>query len=299
MTSPLFSVVLRTMNRPDFLRGALEGLAAQELRDFETVVVNDGGQDVADVIEPFRESARVQYVNVQPNIGRCAAGNRGIQEARGKYISWHDDDDLYYPNHLSTLAEVLEAGEYQAAYTDAYEIKQTLRDGVYETTSKQVVLSNDFHPMRFFQDCPFHLVTFAHRKSCVERLGGFDETLDVLEDWDLFFRLSQDYTFKHIAVPTAEYRIRDDGSQAITTMREEFANTREQLFGKYFHTMIPSFVQLYFEQTDRMATLEARIQELEQRLSQADAAADSTKDPGDASSSGRGRRGLSSLFRPK
>lgn len=296
MSTPLVSVVLRTRNRPDFLVGALEGLAAQEFRDFETVVVNDGGEDVAEAIEPLREAARVQYVNLPENVGRCAAGNRGIDAARGKYISWHDDDDLYYPNHLGTLMELLEQGEYQAAYTDANEVKQRLApDGTYETVSKQVVLSNDFHPVRFFQHCPFHLVSFCHRKSCVERLGGFDETLDVLEDWDLFFRLAQDYTFKHIPVTTAEYRIRDDGTQAITTMREEFARTREQLFNKYFHTMIPSFVEMYFEQQEGMAAMRARVDALESEITRLRAVGD----VGGAAPPSKGRGKISSLFRSK
>lgn len=270
-------------------------MAAQEFRDFETVVVNDGGEDVSAVIEPVRESARVKYVHLDAAIGRCAAGNKGIEEASGKYISWLDDDDLYYPNHLKTLVELLEQGEYQAAYSDAYEAKQRrLPDGTYEVVSKQVMMSNDFHPVRFFMDCPFHIVSFMHRKSCVERLGGLDVELDVLEDWDLFFRLAQDYPFKHIPVVTAEYRIRDDGSQAITTMREEFARTREQLFNKYFHTMIPSFVQMYFEQKDQLAAVQGTVGELQaelERMRQAVAEGGAQQ--------GQGRGKLSSLFRSK
>jgi len=263
MSSPLVSVVIRTKDRPHFLQGALEGVAAQEFRDFECIVVNDGGADVTGVIEPFLDSARVRHVDVQPSIGRCAAGNRGIEEARGKYISWLDDDDLYYPNHLSTLTGLLERGEYLAAYSDAYEARQVLReDGSYEVVERRLVLKNDFHPVRFFQHVPFHLVSFMHRRECVEKLGGFDESLEVLEDWDLFFRLSQDYTFHRIPVVTAEYRIRDDASQAITTMREEFLRTRESLFQKYFHTAVPAFVEMYFEQRDGLAEMRERVAEL-------------------------------------
>ncbi len=267
MSAPLVSVVIRTKDRPHFLRGALEGVAGQDLRDFECVVVNDGGRDVSEVIEPFADSARVRYVNVETSIGRCAAGNRGIEEARGKYISWLDDDDLYYPNHLSTLTGLLEQGDYLAAYSDAYEARQVLReDGSYEVVDRRLVLKNDFHPVRFFQHVPFHLVSFMHRRECVEKLGGFDESLDVLEDWDLFFRLSQDYTFHRVPVITAEYRIRDDASQAITTMREEFLRTRESLFQKYFHTAVPAFVEMYFEQQEGMAAMRERVTALEGEL---------------------------------
>jgi len=303
MTDPLVSVLVRTKNRPDFLRGALDGLAAQEFRDFEAIVVNDGGEDVSEVIEPVREAARVRYVPVEKSVGRCAAGNLGIREARGKYVSWLDDDDLYYPNHLATLVELLERGEYHAAYTDAYEVRQRKRaDGSYEAVSRELVLSNDFHPMRFFVDCPFHIVSFMHRKECVEKLGGLDEELDVLEDWDLFFRLAQDYTFRHIPVITGEYRIRDDGSQAITTMREEFARTRERLLQKYFHTMIPSLVSQFFANEERSRALEAATEENRREIARLGEEVRRLREQiaglEEQGPKGRGG-GLSSLFRPK
>jgi len=261
MPNPLVSVILRTCDRPAFLREALEGLAAQTFRDFETVVVNDGHEDVRDIAREFEVSAGARYIHLRPKRGRCGAGNCGIEEARGKYIAYLDDDDLYYPEHLGTLVEALEGGDHQVAYTDAYEARQRpLPDGRgYEVYQRRLLLSYDFHPVRLFMDCFLHLVTMMHRKRCVELLGGFDEKLEVLEDWDLFFRLSQDYTFLHVPKVTAEYRIRDDGTQAITTMRDAFLATREQLFQKYFHTMVPALVRQYFEQAETIQALRGQI----------------------------------------
>ena len=191
MGTPLVSVILRTCDRPGFLREALEGLAGQTLRDFETAVVNDGGADVEEVIRPLREAARVRYLHLREKRGRCGAGNDAMSADRGKYLSYLDDDDLYYPKHLETLVEVLEQGEYQVAYSDAYEARQKPRPdgGGYEVVERKLVLSHDFHPVRLFMHCFLHIVSLLHRKRCVELLGCFGAGLTVLADWDLIFRL--------------------------------------------------------------------------------------------------------------
>jgi len=84
----------------------------------------------------------------------------------------------------------------------------------------------DFDRLLLFQRAFIHLVTFMHHREAYERLGGFDESLEVLEDWDLFFRYSQDYDFLHVKETTARFHVRDDQSNAITKLREEFVGLR-------------------------------------------------------------------------
>jgi glycosyltransferase involved in cell wall biosynthesis len=269
MSRPLFSVIVRTKDRPAFLREALGGLRDQRLRDFEAVVVNDGA-DVADVIREFQGVVPIRYFHGDFPHGRCAAANKGIGESRGKYLAWLDDDDLYYPDHLETLAEVLERGDHGAAYTDAWCVWQRRVPGteVYEVARKEVRLSYDFDRTRFFQEGFLHLVTFAHRRECTERLGGFDESLPVLEDLDFFFRLAQDYDFLHVKKVTGEYRIRDDGTNAVTSMRKEFEETRRLLVSKYFHMLLPELIKYITQKDWLVEDLMRRVQLLEQRLAE-------------------------------
>jgi glycosyltransferase involved in cell wall biosynthesis len=268
MSIPRISIVIRTYNRPQFLREALESVAAQTFGDFETLVVNDGGADVADVVRPLGEKARVRYLNLEDKVGRCAAANLAIRDARGELIAYLDDDDLYHPHHLETHVEFLDRHkDLRVSYSDAYEAVQRRRpDGTYETVDRQVKLSQDFHPMRFFAGCYIHIVTFVHARECVDRAGAFDESLEVLEDFDLFFRLAQDYVFGHINKVTAEYRIRDDRSNAITALRPEFVRTRERLFQKYFHTALPFLVSQYLERESEMEGLKAEVARLRSEI---------------------------------
>lgn len=265
--APVVSIVLRTRNRPTYLEGALEGLAAQTFRDFEALVINDGGCDVADLLATFDGRVPYRYFDHQPGRGRCAAANRGLQEARGEFIAYLDDDDLYYPEHLETLVRAARETDAVVVYTDAHEVIHAAReDGGYEEVSRAVKLSHDFSRARFFLQSYIHLVTFMHRRSCTEAVGGFDEELDVLEDLDLYFRLSQAYDFHHVRQTTAEYRIRDDQSNAITSLTKEFIDTRQMLMVKYTHLVLPEIVRYTEHKDGIVARLMERVESLEQRL---------------------------------
>lgn len=271
---PLVSVILRTRNRPEFLREALESVAAQTWPRVEAVVVNDGGAPVDDVLEAFRGRVDVRHLDLQPGVGRCAAANRALAASRGSRIAYLDDDDLYYPNHLEVLVEGLERSGRRVGYTDAHCIRQR-RDpasGLYVEESRTLVLSHDFNRLRFLRESYIHIVTVMHDRICFEQAGGFDESLEVLEDMELFFRYSRDWPFHHIPRVTAAYRIRDDGTNAVTSMPEEFTRTRERLFGRYAHSVFHEFLtameggqQLLAQLADRVKRLEAEVRELRSR----------------------------------
>lgn len=104
MPSPSVSVVVRTSNRPWFLRRALTSIAAQQVSDIEVVVVNDGGlpEPVDDAVKSFSSSAgRLTILHESGPLGRGAAWNRGVNSASGDWIASLDDDDTWAPTFLS------------------------------------------------------------------------------------------------------------------------------------------------------------------------------------------------------
>ncbi|HEX7875232.1 MAG TPA: glycosyltransferase [Sphingobium sp.] len=104
--APFFSVVIPLYNRADIVRDTIRSVQAQDWRDFEIIVIDDGSRDdPAPVIEALGDP-RVRYVR-QENAGGGAARNRGIEEARGRYIAFLDSDDLFLPGKLSIMAKAL------------------------------------------------------------------------------------------------------------------------------------------------------------------------------------------------
>jgi LmbE family N-acetylglucosaminyl deacetylase/glycosyltransferase involved in cell wall biosynthesis len=241
---PAVSVVVRTKDRPNLLHEALDSLAAQTFRDFEVVLVNDGGRNVDAVVADF-PNLRINPVPLPTNRGRAAAANAGVAAARGQFIAYLDDDDVYYPPHLETLhAFLAEHDHFAAVYSDAHSAKYRLNPetSAYELVERTVEHSQDFEPDLLLFHNYIHNFCLMHRRDAWQRLGGFDERCTVLEDWDFFIRLAEIAPFQHLARCTAEYRQRNDGTNvsqtAIGTVAEEVIS-RIELYRRHWQRHSP------------------------------------------------------------
>jgi O-antigen biosynthesis protein len=264
MAEDLVSVVTRTKDRPEFLRDAAASVAAQTYPNVEHVIVNDGGVDVADVLEPFRGKTPITYLTPGA-VGRCRAGNLALAAARGRWIAWLDDDDLFYPDHLASLVRCAKESGAKVVYSQADRIAQSKdpRTGRYVDASIAPAPSFEWSKISLWLRCDLHLVTVLYAREVHERLGGFDETLEVLEDFDLFARFAQDYEFKRCAKTTAAFRVRDDLTNAVTSLRKEFVATRELLMARYAHIMLPELLGMIEHGHGALTALTARVGELE------------------------------------
>ena len=105
---PAVSVIVTTYNRSSLLLETIDSVFTQSMTDYELIVVNDGStDDTAAVLEPLVADGRIRYTQ-QPNQGISAARNAGFSQARGKYIAYLDDDDLFVPQKLEWQVQFLE-----------------------------------------------------------------------------------------------------------------------------------------------------------------------------------------------
>ena len=123
------------------------------------------------------------------------------------------------------------------AYTDAWRAHQVRQGGVYETVKRDVPCSFDFDRERILRENFIPVLCFLHRRSCWEAVGGFDESLPVLEDWDLWIRLSRRFRFRHVARVTCEFRWRTDGSTMTVSQGDKFPQTRQVIAQKIIHLL--------------------------------------------------------------
>ena len=242
--APRVSVLLRTKDRPGFLAEALDSLRAQTFSDFETVLVNDGGPIEARLLVPTPGRGVTVVVPPRPG-GRTRALNTGLAAARGTYVAYLDDDDLYLPEHLDTLVRFLDGSdEYRAAYTSVRQIEQVLGDdGRYRDEREITVYGRPFDAARLLYKNDIPLIGLLHRRALAEEAGGFDETFEQFEDWDFLIRLSARTRFHHLPFITAVYRIRNDASN-ITAAQPWHAGdaqtARRRLFEKHAARRSPS-----------------------------------------------------------
>jgi glycosyltransferase involved in cell wall biosynthesis len=229
---PLVSVIVPTYNRPELLDRALRSILGQTLRGFEIVVINDGGPDLRAVLAELQHGQALRYLVHPSNKGLAAARNTGMREARGKYIAYLDDDDIYYPDHLETLVTFLENSDYRVAYTDARRAWQEFRDGEWVTTQTDAPYSWEFDPDQLLDSNYIPVLCIAHRRSCLDEVGMMDESLPVLEDLDLWIRMSRVFEFAHIPKLTCEFSWRPQ-SESLSTRRVEFSDALSAIYKKY------------------------------------------------------------------
>ena len=114
-TGPFFTVVIPVYNRAHAVGDALRSVLAQTCQDFEIVVVDDGStDDPAAAIAKF-DDPRIHFIR-QPNRGGGAARNAGIVAARGRFVAPLDSDDVFLPDHLARMKQLLEGTQATVGY---------------------------------------------------------------------------------------------------------------------------------------------------------------------------------------
>lgn len=232
-SSPLVSVIVPTQNRPDFLSKALDSISLQTYKQIEAIVVNDGGEDVSTIINAFQGRLTIKYFTHDRNKDRSAARNTAIKHASGQYIAYLDDDDVFYPDHIETALKVLTNTVYKVVYTDACRAYQIKAGDSYHTIKKDFPYSTDYTKGIFYKTNITPILCVVHDKECIKGVGMFDESLPVLEDWDLWIRMSEKYDFYHIKKVTCEFSWREDGTSTTSNKAGEFARVRRLIYERY------------------------------------------------------------------
>lgn len=219
-TEFLFSVVMTTYNRPDLLRFALDSVSSQTLQNFELILVNDNGEPVETLLQGY--NFPITYLRQGRNQGPAAARNAAHRLARGRYLVYLDDDDIFLPNHLHALAEALQEYPDEVVYSDALFVAERIDNGVRHSLKEERRYPHDSYSReRLLVDNYIPVNTFAWPRAAVAEIGGFDETLSGLEDWDFLLRLAARLPFHHVQRETVQVRMRV--GEAVPDRRSEQA----------------------------------------------------------------------------
>ena len=208
MTKPLVSIIIRTCGRPQVLERALLSIREQDYPNIETVIVEDGENISEAFISENYADLNICYRATGEKRGRCVVGNLGLELASGEYYNFLDDDDYFLPSHVSTLVDKLEGTECRAAYTisEEHQIRKNKdKNSTFKVKRKLIRYKQPFNRLLlcYMNYIPIQSIMF-HR-TLFETCGGFDENLDVLEDWDLWLRYSFESDFEFEPVVTSVY----------------------------------------------------------------------------------------------
>ena len=236
-SGPLVSLIIRTINRPDLLVNAVKSVCQQTYANIELIVVNDGGEDVEDVVRGLCEDIPVTYMAHESNRGRAAAANTGLKAAKGDYINFLDDDDIFYPQHVETLITWISLKRVTVVYSSVLSVYFDSPPYLTEHRKKDELIYNiGFDPDRILFQNYIPLMSVMFKKENLDKTGLFDENLSVFEDWDLWIRMSRHFAFSHVDEVTAEYRFY--GSESIVqSHHQKYEYDKNQ--AKIFDRIIP------------------------------------------------------------
>lgn len=218
-THPTVAVITRTMDRPMFLRRALQSVAAQTFTDYIHVIVNDGGDNdlIRRTIEGANcDHARTRLVDAVCNRGMEAASNLAIRNCDTEFIIIHDDDDTWEPTFLEKAVAFLRSEKgrrYGGVITRSTYISE-------EVTPAGIVIRDrkpyngwieNIHLLEMAVSNFFPPIAFLFRREICERLNGFNESYPVLGDWDFNLRFLVEADIGVVREPLANYHHRDVG----------------------------------------------------------------------------------------
>ncbi|PWB44012.1 MAG: hypothetical protein C3F12_12300 [Candidatus Methylomirabilota bacterium] len=253
--SPLVSVIVPTCNRPETLRTTLDSITGQTYPNIEIIIVNDGDADLQEVVNTYRQQRPVTYVVHDRNRGTGAARNTGLKLARGEYIAYLDDDDRYLPDHIAVLTTALNAHpDHVAAYALATEVTQIERNGQRESLRRQVTYNRPFNPHQMLVANYIPNLCLMHRRSACEKIGGHDEELTMLEDWDFLIKLSRISDFVHVPQVTAEYCVAV-GSGHRNRLDEHAITATRTIYERYAVHAAPTVREAQQAYLDRLGTV--------------------------------------------
>jgi len=250
-SKPTVSVIIPTYNRAGMVGAAIDSLLAQTRRLAQIIVVDDGSMDATS--EVLSQYANRITVVTQENRGRSAARNAGLALATSDYVCFLDSDDQLPPQSIELRALVLDHNaSIDVVYGDAL-VKDM-------TTGRQITFSrlhreprpsgNIFASLALGNIAPIHC--FMFRRGCLSSVGGFDESLDTLEDYDFWLKMAPFAMFAYIDAPVATYIVHS--KMTTLTMPDRMRQGRLEVLSRVVRN--PAFNALT---TTRQGTVYSRL----------------------------------------
>ena len=194
---PLVSIIIGTKNRSKLLSRAIDTILNQTYQYWECILLDGDSKDgTYDVVHKYSDK-RIKYKKLEPDPGRIETLNQGLMFTSGKYVTFLDDDDEYYPEKIEKQVELFEHSDNNVGmvycWTNFYDerlgktlfyCKNEFEGDVFKFTLEKMSL------------CSFPTLMF--RREALNKIGGFRDNAGFPSDWQLVCRLAQHYHVKYV-----------------------------------------------------------------------------------------------------
>lgn len=204
MKEPFFTVVIPTHKRPETLTQALASVTAQSHQGSQIIVVDDA--DDAETRAVVLDFPNVEYVVNHQARGGSAARNLGVANARGRWIAFLDDDDIWLPQKLEAVHGLITSSTadpgliYSGAEHFDDETGMTTR--VTQPRLRGRVLDDVL-----YRNSIGGMSVVVVRRDLLDQVGGLDPRFPAMQDMELFVRVAQLASFDFLAEPLVRVRV--------------------------------------------------------------------------------------------
>lgn len=245
--NPVVSVIIPVYNGERYLAETIESVISQTMKDWELIAVNDGSTDRSSaILEEYaqREPGRIRYITVG-NGGVSRARNAGVAIARGTFIAFIDQDDLWAPEKLGhQLAQFARNESLGISFTN-----QTIIDGKGAVVRENVFRLGVHQRGKIFEYLLFEnfipISSVMVKKELFLHAGGFNPSFALAEDYDLLLKLARETPFDYIDEPLLRYR--EHGGSGTHTRIDRITAEAMAIIG-YWKEQDPAFFRKHYLQ---------------------------------------------------
>ncbi|RME99895.1 MAG: glycosyltransferase, partial [Bacteroidetes bacterium] len=240
---PLVTVYITNYNYAAYIEQAIESVLAQTFQDFELIIIDDGSTDGSrHIIERYTGRPNIRAI-YQQNKGLNATNNVAIRAARGKYLMRLDADDFLERPALGVMVSLLEADpELGLVFPDYYYV-----DEHNNRTGQE--RRHHFDDEVTLYDQPAHGACTMVRLGFLKALGGYDESFDCQDGYELWIKFINFHKVTNISRPLFSYRRH---SSNLTGNLHRILTTRKRIKQR--------FVEQYLEPTTALMIIPVRTQ---------------------------------------
>ena len=233
MSSPTVAVLVRTKDRPRFLRRALANIAEQTFTDYTVCVINDGGDESAtrailqaSPLAHLLEGDAPRLMLLTTGGGNMeAASNAGLAATDSEFVAIHDDDDLWAPEFLERTVGALRASEALICSTRVVErYERETPEGEFEVYEERIFHDGlpGFGLQFLYRTNRAVPIGILYRRRLHELVGFYDESLPVVGDWEFNLRAAAVTEVLLVDEPLAYWSLRPeaDGADANSVQRQ-------------------------------------------------------------------------------
>ena len=196
---PLVSIIMPTYNREDIIQNAINSVLKQTYENWELIIIDDGSTDNTLSVLNKLPKDKIRILSYEENKGHSFARNFGLKISRGEYIMYLDSDNEWDSKYIETIigafmelpdADAIYSG--QLLYKDFNSKPYAIRFGSF---NRPLLHNRNYIDM----NC------FCHKRYIYEEIGGFDENLIKLVDWDYILRISNKFKMYSVPVLLSKY----------------------------------------------------------------------------------------------